>query len=156
MIRPATTEDAAWIAEIWNAVIDTTTATFTTERKSVGQIEELVDARPDAFLVLPQIGFATFGTFRSGVGYAHVREHTIYLDEAACGQGRGRTLLEALEALAARQGVEIFVGGISGDNDAALNFHLRLGYVEVARMPGLGRKWAQNLDLVLVQKNLQD
>ena len=44
------------------------------------------------------------------------------------------------------------VAAIDGENDASIRFHERLGFVEVARLPELGR-W---LDLVLVQLRLDD
>ena len=48
------------------------------------------------------------------------------------------------------------VGGIDADNATSLRFHERLGFVEVARMPQVGRKFDRWLDLVLVQLILND
>lgn len=156
MIRAAKAADAAWICEIWNDVIRQTTATFTTQEKSTAEVEDLIAERQDAFLVDGGMGFATYGMFRGGPGYADVREHSIYLNNAARGQGRGRALLSDLERRAAARGVRFFVGAISGENDQAVRFHRSCGYSLVGRMPELGQKWDRRLDLVLVQKNLQD
>jgi phosphinothricin acetyltransferase len=43
------------------------------------------------------------------------------------------------------------IGGLSADNEASLRLHERLGFVEVARMPEVGRKFGRWLDLVMVQ-----
>ena len=156
MIRAARASDADWIAALWSEVIAETTATFTTDPKTAEAVGQLIASRPAQFLVIGQAGFATFGTFRDGPGYVDVREHSIYLQKSAKGAGQGRRLLHALEATGRAQGVSYFVGGISGENVGALAFHAALGYVEVGRMPGLGQKWGRRLDLVLVQKNLQE
>lgn len=155
MIRPATPDDADWVCGIWNDVILRSTATFTTIPKTPVDIAELIATR-ELFLVDPEAGFATFGPFRAGPGYAGVREHTIYFSETAQGQGRGTALLSALELQARRIGIRALIGGLSGDNHRALRFHLANGYAKVAEMPAVGQKFGQQLDLVLVQKNLQD
>ena len=53
-------------------------------------------------------------------------------------------------------GMHVVVGAVDGANDASLRFHERLGFVEVARMPEVGRKFDRWLDLVLVQLVLDD
>ncbi len=156
MIRQAIESDAPWVTRIWNQVIRDTTFTFTTELKSENAVRQMIEDAGDAFLVWPNVGFAMYHLFRAGPGYAHVREHTIYLDPAEHGRGTGRKLLEKLEDIGRSNGVEIFVAGMSSSNDVACAFHKRLGYIDVARMPGVGKKWGQDLDLVLMQKNLRD
>lgn len=135
-------------------MIENSTATFTTVPKTPDEIGQLI--ADHLVLVDGQDGFATFGPFRSGPGYADVSEHTIYMAEGARGFGRGRALLAALEGAAAEQGVQYFIGGISGVNQSAVEFHRSCGYDVVGHLPGVGQKWGQRLDLVLVQKNLQD
>ena len=156
MIRTARQDDAGWITDIWNKVINDTTLTFTTQPKTVDDISQMIASAGPAFLVEHCQGFATYGLFRGGPGYQHVREHTIYLDEAAQGKGLGRTLLSALETVGREQGIDIFVGGISSSNPGAKAFHENMGYRQVADMPGLGRKWEKSLDLWFMQKNLRD
>ena len=156
MIRLARQDDAGWITDIWNKVINDTTLTFTTQPKTVDDISDMIASAGSAFLVEQGQGFATYGLFRGGPGYQHVREHTIYLDEAAQGKGLGRALLSALETVGREQGIDIFVGGISSSNPGAKAFHENMEYRQVADMPGLGRKWDKTLDLWFMQKNLRD
>ena len=46
------------------------------------------------------------------------------------------------------------LGGIDATNEASLALHRRLGFVETARMPEVGRKFERWLDLVFMQKRL--
>jgi L-amino acid N-acyltransferase YncA len=55
---------------------------------------------------------------------------------------------------ARRSGKRVLVAGIDATNTGSIDFHARLGFREVARMPGVGEKWGQRLDLVLMQLDL--
>ena len=48
-------------------------------------------------------------------------------------------------------GLHVLVGGIDADNAGSLRFHERFGFVPVAHMPQVGRKFGRWLDLVFVQ-----
>lgn len=158
ILRPARATDAARIGAIWNPIIRDTAITFTSEQKSEADLVAMIGARGKAFLVAEieaeVVGFASYGGFRSGPGYAHAREHTILLGEAARGHGIGRALMQALEAQARAEDVHVLVAGISGENPAAVAFHAALGFAEVGRMPEVGRKFGRWMDLVLMQKIL--
>lgn len=157
-IRPATASDAPAIARITNAIIRDTLVTFTTDERSAAQIAEDIKARGPGYLVAEHdshvIGFATYGPFRTGPGYAQTCEHTIQLSSDARGKGVGRALMSALQDIAQAQGVHVLVAGISSANPGAEAFHAALGYSKVGVMPEVGFKFGQRLDLVLMQKIL--
>ncbi len=103
------------------------------------------------------VGFASYAGFRDSLkwpGYALTVEHTIHVREDRWGSGVGHALMEELLARARAAGKHVVVGALDGANDASLRFHERLGFVEVARMPEVGRKFERWLDLVLVQRIL--
>ncbi|MEM8655678.1 MAG: N-acetyltransferase family protein [Pseudomonadota bacterium] len=153
MIGPADPKDAGWIARLWNDVIAHTQITFTTRRKAVSEIETLI--AQGTVLTLPdQGGFATYGPFRAGPGYAATTEHTIHLAPKARGRGQGRALLSALEDHLHAAGHHVMVAGISSANPGAVAFHRALGFTQVAHMPEVGRKDGVWLDLILMQKRL--
>ncbi len=157
-IRQAVAEDAPEIAAIANAIIRDTLITFTTDERSVESVAAEIETRGPAFLVAERNGevqgFATYGTFRAGPGYAQCCEHSIQLVQQARGQGMGRALMQALEDIAAASKVHVLVAGISSANPAAIAFHSAIGFEQVGRMPEVGFKWGQRLDLVLMQKIL--
>ena len=161
MIRPAEPRDAAAVAAIWNPVIRDTAATFNAVEKSEDELIRLFIQKRDlghAFLVAEQageiLGFATYGQFRAGVGYARSLEHTIILGAGASGRGLGRALMAALEAQARASGAHSLMAGVSAENEPGLAFHRALGFTEVARVPEVGWKFDRWMDLVLLQKIL--
>ena len=162
MIRPAHESDAGAIAAILNHWILNTAVTFNPVPKTEAEVREMVAAKAAAghgFFVACDaagrvIGQASYGQFRGGVGYRTCMEHSINLVPGYRGRGTGRALMARLEDHAARAGVHVMVAGVSGDNPGGIAFHAALGYVEVGRMPEVGRKWDRWLDLVLMQKFL--
>ena len=112
-IRPGTAADGAEIAALWNPLIRETAITFTTVEHSAASLAALIaarDAAGRAFLVARDgagglAGFAGYGPFRAGPGYARTMEHSIILAPAARGQGLGRRLLTAVEDHARAAGV---------------------------------------------------
>jgi len=59
-------------------------------------------------------------------------------------------LIERCEAIGFRQ----MIAGIAGGQPASVALHARFGFVEVARMPSVGRKHGQWLDLIYMQRAL--
>lgn len=160
MIRPATPDDAKAIADLWNWMINETLATFTTVEKTQEDINAMIAAREGAFVVSADQGtlkgFATFGPFRGGPGYAAAAEHSIVIDPKCQGAGLGRALMLAMEGCARTKAIHTLVGAISGANPQAIEFHKSLGYTEAGVLLQAGRKKDQWLDLVLMQKILND
>lgn len=158
-IRAARPQDAAAICEIWNPVIRSTLITFNAVEKTEADITALIAEKGDGFLVwvdakdAPQ-GFVFYGQFRGGVGYRHTVEHTIILGDAARGSGAGRALMTAIGAHAKAAGMHSMWGGISAANPGAVTFHERVGFTQIARLPQVGRKFDQWIDLILMQKML--
>lgn len=157
-IREARAEDAAAICAITNDLIRDTLITFTTLERTIEGVSAEIAARGARHLVAEDdgqvLGHAYYGAFRPGPGYARTAELTIHLDPAARGCGLGRALMEALTERAVAAGIHVLVAGVSSANPGAIAFHAALGFAEVGRMPEVGRKAGQWLDLVLMQKIL--
>ncbi|MGB1208696.1 MAG: GNAT family N-acetyltransferase, partial [Paracoccaceae bacterium] len=126
-IRAAQKVDAGAIAAIWNPVIATTAITFTTATKTPEALAQDIARKGPAFQVAcvdgRVVGFATYGPFRNGPGYAYTREHTIVLAPQAQGFGVGRALMQAIETAAMAEGIHSLWAGVSGENPAGVRFH---------------------------------
>ena len=162
MIRDSQSGDAAAIGEIWNPIVRDTAITFWPTPRSDDEIAAIIAERNrlgHAHLVAVAAdgrvnGFATYGQFRDGLGYAHSMEHTVHLAPEARGTGLGRALLAAVEEHARAAGHRLMIGGISASNLGSLRFHARMGYAEWGRIPAAGCKFGRFHDLVLMGKDL--
>ena len=167
-VRAAVEADVPEITEIQNALIESTSYEWREDLHTVDARLHWLDEKQRAgwpVLVAVDdetdevVGFAYYGDFRDSVrwpGYRTTVEHTIHVRGDQWGRGVGRHLLTELEHRARSQGKHVMIGGIDATNEGSLLFHLRLGYEEVARMPAVGVKFGRWLDLVLVQKVLDD
>lgn len=161
ILRPVTPTDADAILGIWNPLIRDSEATFNAVEKTRADILDLHAAKATAghaFLVAEGpggiAGFALYGQFRAGSGYARCMEHTVILRPAARGRGIGRALMAAIEDHARTGGAHTMVAGISSANPGAIRFHSALGYAQVATLPAVGYKFGRWYDLHLMQKVL--
>ncbi|UDY35092.1 GNAT family N-acetyltransferase [Dermatobacter hominis] len=166
-VRDARPDDAAAITALANALIPSTTYTWTERLEPVAERAAWVDARQSAGLpvvvaVEPDddadvLGWASFGDFRDTErtpGYLITAELTIHVREDRWGRGVGRALMAALEDRARAAGKKVLVAGIDASNERSIEFHRRLGFVETARMPGVGELRGERLDLVLLQRDV--
>jgi len=161
VIRDAIQSDAGAVADIWNHYIRNTLVTFNFAEKSVSDVATEIDARHAAghgFFVAQNgaviIGFATYGQFRGGVGYAHTMEHTVQLHPDHFGGGAGRAIMQHTLKHARLQGAHSMFAGVSSGNPAGVTFHERLGFQRITTLHEVGFKFEQWLDLVLLQKML--
>lgn len=162
IVRDAVPADVAAIVELYNALIPTSTVTWTETLQTVAERSCWFDEQQrQGFPVLVAqhgdavVGFSSYGHFRGAgwwPGYRFSVEHTIHVQEAHWGSSVGRLLIEELVERARSAGKHVLVGAIDGDNEASIRFHERLGFTEVARMPEVGCKFGRWLDLVLVQR----
>lgn len=157
-VRLADPLDAAAICTLWNAVIRDSLITFNSIEKSEDEITRMIVDGPQKVFVADRggtsLGFATYGQFRGGAGYARTMEHSIYLDPAARGLGLGKALMRAVEADAIDTGAHSIFAGVSSANPEGVAFHTAMGFEYVATLKEVGFKWGRWLDLHLLQKHL--
>ncbi len=160
ILRPAEAADIPGLVTLWNATIRDTTITFTDCPKTEEGLAAAIAGRRargrEVFVVRDggDIGFAAYDQFRDGPGYAHAMEHTILLPPALRGRGAGRALMERIESHARAGGAHTLFAAVSGENEAGIAFHARLGFDVSARYPETGRKFGRWLDLVLMMKRI--
>lgn len=161
ILRDARVADVSRIAAIWNPIVRDTDITFWPAERSDDDIAGMIRDRQDAghaFVVAADgdriLGFATYGQFRNGAGYARSMEHTIHVAGDSRSHGIGRLLLTGIEDHARRAGHRLLIGGITATNKGSLRFHARMGYGEWGRIPHAGWKFGRFHDLVLMGKDL--
>ncbi|HEY2734740.1 MAG TPA: GNAT family N-acetyltransferase [Polyangiales bacterium] len=161
-IRDAIARDMTEVVSIQNELVDSTTFTWTEHRFNVAERTAAFEARSArGFPTLVAVergrivGVATYADFRDALkwpGYRFSVEHSVNVSGSAWRGGIGKRLMVALLERAREAGIHVMVGAIDGSNQRSIDFHANLGFSEVARMPELGFKHGQWLDLVLMQK----
>lgn len=152
--RPATPDDAAAIAAIYNQGIAERIATFETRPRGAAEVRAWFDA-PYPIVVAEEAGqvlaFASTSTYRPRDCYAGVAEFSVYAARAARGRGAGRAAMEALIVAATAAGFWKLVSRVFVENTASRALLRGLGFREVgvyerhARLDGAWR------DVVIVE-----
>jgi phosphinothricin acetyltransferase len=157
-VRPAQAEDLPALLEIYNDAVVHTTASWDllpwTPTEHAEWYATKAEHRHPILVAVEDgtvLGYAAYGPFRAKAGYAATMEHSVYVRPSSQGRGIGRTLLVSVIEAARANGVHALIGGLSADNDVSMRLHLSLGFVEVGRLPEVGRKFDSWLDLVLLQ-----
>ena len=100
-------------------------------------------------------GFAYAAPFRLRAAYRFTVEDSVYIHPDFKGRGVGRALLTRVladcEALGLRQVIAV-IGG--SDNHGSINLHRSLGFELQGTMRGVGYKFGQWRDIVMMQRAL--
>ena len=161
-IRAASEADLPGILAIYNDVIATSTAVYTSEPSTLEERRTWFSARHvQNFPVLVAtdggeiLGFASFGEWRGAwPGFRCTVEHSVHVRADVRGRGVGRALVEALFPAALALGKHVMIGAIDAANDASIRFHARLGFERVACFREVGHKFGRWLDLIFMQRFL--
>jgi phosphinothricin acetyltransferase len=100
-------------------------------------------------------GYAKSARFRDKPAYDSTREVSVYVAEAARGQGVGTALYTALlDRLEASSGTRLAVGGVTEPNPASARLHLACGFTRVGTFEGVGTKFGRLWDVTWYQRAL--
>ena len=158
--RPATREDAAAIAAIYNEGIADRVATFETEPRTAEQIAGQLTDKGERYptVVVERdgrvIAWASAGAYRTRPAYAGVAEHSVYVARGARGTGAGRAALNALCDVYAARGFWKLVSRIFPENAASLGLHEACGFRVVGVYERHGKLAGDWRDCVIVEKLL--
>jgi L-amino acid N-acyltransferase len=160
-LRDAADDDLPGIVAIYNDVIATSTAVYSSIPVTLEDRRQWWRARIAAgYPVLVAVdgsgvaGFSTFGDFRSWPGYRFTVEHTVHIRADRRGGGVGTKLLEALFPRAAALGKHMMIAGVDAANTASIRFHERLGFERAGCLREVGYKFDRWLDLVFLQRRI--
>jgi L-amino acid N-acyltransferase YncA len=161
-IRPSREDDIPAIAAIYAHHVLHGTGTFETEPPSP---TEMAARRADVlgkglpYLVAERegelLGFAYCNWFKPRPAYRYSAEDSIYLAEAARGQGLGARLLAALAEAAEAAGVRKLIAVIGDSaNVGSIGVHRGQGFTQVGVLKDCGWKFGQWRDVVLMEKTI--
>jgi L-amino acid N-acyltransferase YncA len=159
-VRAARMDDAEAIRAIYNREVTGSTVTFDLVPRTVEEqhawLAEHAGAHPAVVAVegARVVGFGSLSPYRSRPAYATSVEDSVYVDEAARGQGVGRLLLAELVRLAEVHGFHAVMARIVGGHDASIALHKACGFEIVGIEKEIGRKFGRWLDVVLMQRLL--
>jgi phosphinothricin acetyltransferase len=157
--RPATPDDAAAIAAIYNAGIDDRVATFETRHRAPADIEAWFDGVHPVVVVERDgeiVGFASTSTYRPRECYAGVAEYSVYVAREARGSGVGRAAMLALFDAARDAGYWKLISRIFPENTGSLRLMRSLGFREVGTYIRHGKLDGEWRDVVIVEKLLDE
>lgn len=100
-------------------------------------------------------GYGFLAPYGSTTAFDPAALVSIYIGPAQQRKGRGRELLQMLEARALELGVETVLANVVAGNTASLAFFDREGYVRVGCFRAVARKFGKSLDQIWLQKLLQ-
>jgi L-amino acid N-acyltransferase YncA len=160
-ITDATAADLPGLVAIYNEVIATSTAVYSSEPVTLAERSSWWRTRTaQGYPVLVTrdsqgvCGFATFGDFRAWPGYRFTVEHTVHVRADGRSRGVGTHLVQALFPRAAALGKHMMIAGVDAANAASIRFHERLGFTQSGRLREVGYKFDRWLDLVFLQRQL--
>ncbi len=160
-IRPATGDDTADIANIYNHYIRDTVVTFEEREITAADMARrlaAVSTNGLPWLVAESagavVGYAYADRWKQRSAYRHSVESTIYLDARRIGTGLGRRLYQQFLG-ALPDSVHVVIGGIALPNAASVALHERLGFAKVAHFREVGFKFARWIDVGYWQKTLR-
>lgn len=161
-IRPASESDLPTITAIYGEAVTTSTASFEAEPPTLdemtrrfaalraGDFPYLVAVRDGAV-----VGYAYAGPYHQRAAYRSTVEDSIYVARNARGGGIGRALLEALIVACERIDCRAMVAIIAeSGSPASMTLHMRLGFMTVGTLAGVGYKHGRWLDVTLMQRPL--
>ena len=161
MIRVATEADVPAILDIYAPYVKETTITFEydvpTEEAFLDRFRRITADFP--WLVWEEkgevLGYAYACRPFERRAYAWCAEPSIYLKSSARGQGIGKKLYTALEALLKLQGYRVLLALITGENTGSLRFHEKLGYCTAGELKACGYKFQRWLSVFWMEKQLE-
>jgi L-amino acid N-acyltransferase YncA len=161
LIRKATTSDLSSILEIVNHAILNTTSIYDYNVRTIKEqtlIFETKKAKDFPIFVVELskqvVGFGTYDTFRTKVGYRFTVEHSVYVKEGFSGKGIGQMLLQELISTAKEEKYHIMIGVIDASNENSIRFHEKFGFQSIGILKEVGFKFERWLDANLMTLKL--
>ncbi|MGI8554286.1 MAG: arsinothricin resistance N-acetyltransferase ArsN1 family A [Dehalococcoidia bacterium] len=160
-IRPATLDDVAAIAQIYNQGIEDRVATLETQLRTPEERAEWMAARSARHPVLAAVqdsgtvaGWASLNSFNPRPAYDHVADLSVYVAREQRGRGIGDALLGALEGQARDLGYHKLVLAAFPSNAPGMRLYERHGFLTVGIYHEQGMLDGRWVDVIVMEKLL--
>jgi L-amino acid N-acyltransferase YncA len=142
------------VARVYAEGIATRNATFETEVPAwdAWDSSHLAEHRLVALRDGEVVGWAAVSPVSGRCCYEGVVENSVYVAEAARGQGVGRRLLEALIASTEAAGIWTIQAGMFPENEGSIRLHERAGFETVGTHKRLGKLDGEWRDVLLLER----
>jgi len=147
------------ILEIFNEVIQTSTALYDYKPRTMAMMDAWFDAKEKGgFPVLglmddtaTLMAFGSYGTFRAWPAYKYTVEHSIYVERSFRGKGLGEIILKSVIEEVQQREYHNLIAGINAANQASIVLHLKLGFQLCGTVKHAGFKFGNWIDLQFYQ-----
>ena len=166
-IREVQISDAPRLSEIYSYYVLNTAVSFEYEAPTQEEFVKRILCTTEKYPYLVcvndgvVVGYAYAGSYSARQAYDWTVTTSIYVDKDCRRKGIGTLLYDELEKRLKDQGIVNLLAGVASceDEDEYLthdssNFHVNKGYMQVAHMKKVGKKFGKWYDLLWYQKRL--
>lgn len=160
LVRPATPDDAAACAAIYEHYVRDTAITFETTAPDPAAMADRIAAALDrhAWVVLEEdaqvVGYAYGTQHRTRPAYRWCTDVSVYVEPGRRRTGAGRALYGALLPALRERGYRRALAGVALPNDASLGLHRAHGFEDVGVYRRVGWKLGRWHDVAWLQLDL--
>ncbi|MDR2137976.1 MAG: GNAT family N-acetyltransferase [Tannerella sp.] len=146
MIRKATEQDAAAIADIYNYYVEKTIITFETEAVSTAEMRQRIAAISSDYPCYVcetagrVAGYCYAAQWKKRCACRRTVESTVYVDPGLRNRGIGRSLMTQLIGSLRQTNIHAVIACISIPNPESIRLHERLGFEKVSHFREVGWK----------------
>ena len=154
IIRPVELSDSNAITEIYNHYILNSVASFETEALSIEMMRNRISEISVNFpYFVCEIdgdiaGYCYAHPWKERAAYRFTLETTVYISPQHLHEGIGRILMEGLINSCTERGFHALIACITGNNEASIALHKKIGFKKVSHFEKVGYKHNQILDVV--------
>lgn len=166
-IRPATTDDAERLAEIYGYYVENTAVSFEYDPPTADEFRGRIARTLEHYPYLAAVcggkitGYCYAREFVGRAACAHCVEVSVYVARDGRRSGVGRALYGEMERQLRGRGIHNVYASIAFADEEdeylthdSVRFHGRMGYTQVARFHRCGCKFGRFYDLIWVEKFL--
>ena len=155
LVRSATRDDAAAIADIYNEGIEDRSATFETKLRSEADVGAWFDGLHPIVVAEDSgrvVAFAATSTYRPRDCYRGIAEVSVYVARNARGRGAGRAVIQGVIDASEKAGFWKLVSRVFLDNSASRRLIRSVGFREVGVYEKHGQLDGAWRDVLIVER----